>query len=157
MFKWNPIKDISKGLERTKKNLTAIESGFRRDTAAIGQNIETNVQNQFNSLLALTQPGGLNNFGQTLLNSGLTVATAGLVNPKDTKKLVGETNVQRMESDAISKAENQARADEQALVDESNRQVSTFLQSLTSQRARTPGKAQTLLSRGGANTLLTLR
>lgn len=149
-IKWNPVRDIGKGLNQVNANLASLESGVRRDVSALGMNVERNVQRQLNSLLALTQPGGLNNLGQTLLNTSISPMGV-LANPNDLQRVTGEINIDRMAKEAQAKAVAQEAADAQALIDAQNQQVSTFLGQMTEQRRRQPGRSQTILGTGSSN------
>ncbi len=177
-IKWNPVKDIKRAVSDISNSGNAIGSqavgginsflvqagqGIGNTLADLGKNVERNVQNEIESIVALTQPGGFNNIFQTGIARGARGLSGGLMNPDDISRISGPTNVDRMQTDAATKAANTARdqaaRDAQAQIDDSNRQVSTFLASLSGGRMRQPGRSQTLLSTPGAsqNTLLTLR
>jgi len=84
-----------------------------------------------------------------------------MINPEDVSSVVGETNTERMESEAVAKsADDQANAtnaDIAAAQAESERQVAASISGIVERRRRSPGKGLSLLT-GGAetNTLLKL-
>jgi len=157
-IKWNPIKDIGRVGNAINAGLSSLESGVRRDVAAVGRNIETNTQRTLNSFLSLTSPGGLNNLGNTLLQFGAMGQGGIFANPNDLKQVTGDINIDRMAKDAQAKVEKEIQRDQQALIDARNQEVSSFLSQMTDQRRRQPGRSQTILggSSSTPNTLLTM-
>jgi hypothetical protein len=159
-MKWNPIKDIQKGLKKLKKeigkpmNFNAIAPDF----AAFGKGLESAGQGLMRDLGNVAS-GNFNNLGQSLLSSTLRVGTLGAVSEREAKNIIGETGGQRAEREGKEAETAAVMAGIKAEEDERNKMVSSFLQSVVNQKSRAPGRMQTLLGNPGAsqNTLLTLR
>lgn len=128
--------------------------GTKNPVKELGRNIERNVGNVANSIIAMTRPGGLNNLGQTLAQNYLAILSTGLINPETSQSLIGENNLQRAARETAQGAENQRIADAAAAVAEENRQVASTIEGLVTARRRAPGRAATRAI-GGTNSLLT--
>lgn len=121
------------------------------------QNVTRNLAD-LSADLAVAGSGNFNNLGQTLLKQATTQLTAGLVNPDDLKKVMGNTGSQRFRADQTQKATDAAAADAQAVIDAQNRDVANTIQGVVTANKATPGRRQTLINgpSGSGNTLLTL-
>ncbi len=127
----------------------------------IGENLEKNGQMVVNNAVGVWQPGGLNNFGNSVLQNHMAIMSGGMTDNNDIKAAAGESGMERKAREGAEKAvndEKNAAAEAVATAQaEALRQVESSIAGIVDRRKRSPGKALTLLGSGGTtdtNTLL---
>lgn len=123
-IKWNPLKDIQKGVE------------------GLAKNVERNVSSTFNELGYAISTGNFNNLDQTLARLAVAGATGGYslgANPDELK--YKETNIERAGRDA----ENKAASDQAAMTQQEEaarlKTLADILSSSSARRRLMPGSS----------------
>ena len=76
-------------VDNTSNNALGVATGGLAGNSldSVGKNLERNAQTMINTTVALTQPGGLNNIGQTMAQQAAIMLSGGLADNNDMKKV----------------------------------------------------------------------
>jgi hypothetical protein len=136
-------------------------SSVKNTVESVGSNITGNLNTAVNDIaLIMGDPKkGLNNIGGTLGRAALRANPVSfLANPNDLKSLTGETGSERLASEKVQEAKDEAQNLADIKAEESMNAIKSVIAGVTSQRMSAPGvRAQTLLgSVPQTNTLLNI-